>query len=103
MTRTAALIAVSAFCLLWTAGCASTDKPGSEAASPTGKPADATPDAHADVATLAKRLPGTLEGEMRRAQLLRTKGDYDEAARSLPQLLLIQPADGSVAAEYGRA
>src|SRR5205085_5296963 len=102
MTRTAALIAVSAFCLLGTAGCASTDNPGSEAAAPTGNPADATPDVHADVATLAKSLPGTLGGEIRRAQLLRTKGDYDEAARSLAQLMLIEPDDGRVVGEYGK-
>ena len=108
MTRAAALTAVSALSLLWTAGCASTDTPA--AAPPPAKTADATPDqnanfmpdAHEDVATLAKRLPGTLDGEIRRAQLLRMKGDYDEAARSLAQLMLVEPDDGRVVGEYGK-
>ena len=109
MTRAAALTAVSALCLLWTAGCASTGATDSTAAS-VAKTADTNPDPHAnlmpsaheDVATLTKNLPGTLDGEIRRAQLLRTKGDYDEAARSLAQLLLIEPDDARVVGEYGK-
>jgi Flp pilus assembly protein TadD len=110
MTRTAAMTAVSAFCLLWTAGCASTGTPGPQAASAPANTADVVPDAHADVmpdahadvATLAKNLPSTLNGEIRRAQLLRAKGDYDEAARSLAQLMLVEPDDGRVVGEYGK-
>lgn len=112
MTRAAAMTAVSALCLLWTAGCASTGatttQAASQAASAPAKPADdamradAMPDPRADVATLAKTLPGTLDGEIRRAQLLRAKGDYDEAARSLAQLILVAPDDGRVVGEYGK-
>jgi len=111
MTRTAAMTAVSAFCLLWTAGCASTGAHGPQAAAtaPANTPdvmpdahADVMPDAHSDVATLAKNLPTTLNGEIRRAQLLRAKGDYDEAARSLAQLMLVEPDDGRVVGEYGK-
>jgi len=104
MTRAAAMTAVSALCLLWTAGCAGTDTTKSAA---TAKPvdstiADGTPDAHADAATLTKNLPVTLDGEIRRAQLLRAKGDYDEAARSLAQMLLVAPDDGRIVGEYGK-
>jgi Flp pilus assembly protein TadD len=110
MTRTAAMTAVSAFCLLWTAGCASTGTANSGAAPPPATSGDAAADAHAnampdaqsDVATLTKNLPNTLSGEIRRAQLLRAKGDYDEAARSLAQLMLVEPDDGRVVGEYGK-
>ena len=103
MTRAAAMTAASALCLLWTAGCASTSADSSKATTPVAaKPADAMPDPHADLATLAKNLPGTLDGEIRRAQLLRSKGDYDEAARSLAQLMLVAPDDARVVGEYGK-
>ena len=109
MTRAAAMTAVSALCLLWTAGCASNGAPDSTAA-PAAKTADTAPDpdanlmpgAHDDVATLTKNLPGTLDGEIRRAQLLRTKGDYNEAARSFAQLLLVEPDNARVVGEYGK-
>lgn len=109
MNRAAAMTAVSALCLLWTAGCASNGTSGSDA-SASSKTAAATPDghgnlmpnAHQDVATLASNLPGTVDGEIRRAQLLRAKGDYDEAARSLAQLMLVEPDDARVVAEYGK-
>ena len=102
MTRAAALTAVSALCLIWTAGCGSTDTPRPDAASTAGKSADAAPDPHGDLATLAKNLPSTLDGEIHRAQLLRAKGDYDEAARSFAQLMLVEPDDGRVVGEYGK-
>jgi Flp pilus assembly protein TadD len=60
------------------------------------------PDVHADVATLTKTMPGTLDGQIQRAQLLRAKGDYAEAARSLAQIMLVSPDDGRVVGEYGK-
>jgi Flp pilus assembly protein TadD len=107
MTRAAAMTAASALCLLWTAGCASTSATKSEAAAqPPAKAADsvpvAMPDASSDIATLTRNHPGTIDGELRRAQLLRTKGEYDEAARSLAQIMLVAPDDGRVVGEYGK-
>jgi Flp pilus assembly protein TadD len=107
MNRAAAMTAASALCLLWTAGCASTSATKSEAAAqPPAQAADAVPvampDAGSDIATLTKNHPGTIDGELRRAQLLRTKGDYGEAARSLAQIMLVAPDDGRVVGEYGK-
>ena len=110
MTRAAAMTAVSALCLLWTAGCASTGTPASgttTAATGTTEPApDAqasfVPSAQDDVATLVKNHPGTLDGEIRRAQLLRAKGAYDEAVKSIAQLLLVEPDNARVVSEYGK-
>jgi len=106
MNRAAAMTAASALCLLWTAGCASTGESSSPAATSAAKAADgnaeAMPDSRSDIATLTKNLPGTLDGEIRRAQLLRSKGDYDEAAHSLAQLILFAPDDGRVVGEYGK-
>ena len=108
MTRAAALTAVSALCLLWTAGCASMK--GSDTTSAAAKPsgatpeaqADAMPDPNADIASLVKNHPGNLDGEISRAKLLRAKGDYDEAARSFAQLLLVEPDDARVVGEFGK-
>jgi Flp pilus assembly protein TadD len=113
MVRAVALSAASALCLILAAGCAGTSEPASKAASaPTAaKIADATPDStpyvgmpesNADVATLTKNLPSSLDGEIERAHLLRSKGDYDEAARSFAQLLLIAPDDARVVGGYGK-
>jgi Flp pilus assembly protein TadD len=106
MNRAIAMTAASALCLLWTAGCASTGASSSPvAASAAAKPADgadAMPNSGSDVATLARNLPATLDGEIRRAQLLRSKGDYDEAARSLAQIMLVAPDNGRVVGEYGK-
>jgi Flp pilus assembly protein TadD len=66
------------------------------------KPADENPSASSDIATLAKNLPATMEGEIKRAKLLRAKGDYPEAERSLAQLMLVAPDDGIVVGEYGK-
>src|SRR5579862_6696086 len=117
MTRAAAMTVVSALCLFWTAGCASTSAPGSNAAPTASKTANVAPDAanlapdaqanlmpdaRDDVATLAKTLPGSVDGEIRRAELLRAKGDYDEAARSFAQLLLVEPDDARIVGAYGK-
>ena len=107
MNRAAAMTAASVLCLLWTAGCASTGQTSAPAATPAApKSADAAaeamPDSRSDIATLTKNLPSTLDGEIRRAQLLRSKGDYDEAAHSLAQLILFAPDDARVVGEYGK-
>jgi Flp pilus assembly protein TadD len=104
MVRATAMSAASALCLIWVAGCASTNEPAAKAAAtpPTAAAAQAMPAANADVATLNKDLPTTLEGEIRRAQLLRSNGDYDDAARSLAQIMLVAPDDARVVGEYGK-
>ncbi len=104
MVRAVAMSAASALCLILAAGCASTSEHNSKVAStpPPAAIADEAPDANADIATLAKNLPSTLDGEIQRAQLLRSKGDYDEAARSFAQLLLIVPDNARVVGGYGK-
>lgn len=85
--------------------CAGTtaDRPKSDAADAAKtENVAALPSADADAATIAKQLPGTLEGEIRRAQLLRTKGDLDDAGRALAQLTLVAPDDARVVGEYGK-
>ncbi len=55
-----------------------------------------------DNAALFKRLPTDLDGEVRRAQLLRSQGDYRGAAASLVRLMLVAPDDPRVIGEYGK-
>jgi Flp pilus assembly protein TadD len=108
MRRATHLCAVLAFCAFSASGCESTKeaaaKPPVDAAATASL--DASPDAilnsDSDLATLSKTLPGTLDGEIRRAQLLRAKGDYDEAVKALAQLMLIAPDDPRVVGEYGK-
>jgi Flp pilus assembly protein TadD len=104
MNRAVAMSAASALCLILAAGCASSGAQVPKAAAQTvpAKPADPAPTANSDAATLAKDLPTTLDGEIQRAQLLRKKGDYDEAAHSLAQLMLVAPDDARVVGEYGK-
>jgi Flp pilus assembly protein TadD len=104
MVRAAAMSAASALCLLWAAGCADTSVPASKTASTAvaTKTADATSGGAADAKSAADNLPATLDGEIQRADQLRIKGDYDEAARSFAQLLLIAPDDARVVGGYGK-
>jgi len=104
MVRAVAMSAASALCLLWAAGCADTSEPASKAASApvAAKTADATSGSTADAKSSVDNLPGTLDGEIQRADRLRIKGDYDEAARSFAQLLLIAPDDARVVGGYGK-
>ena len=44
----------------------------------------------------------TLEDNIRAAQLLRTKGDYAGAVRTLSQLMLVAPDDPRIVGEYGK-
>ncbi|HEX4156936.1 MAG TPA: tetratricopeptide repeat protein [Rhizomicrobium sp.] len=104
MVRAVTMSAVSALCLIWAAGCAGTTEPASKAAPPSASAntGDAAVDSKADIAALANNLPGTLDGEIQRADLLRGKGDFDEAARSFAQLLLVAPDDARVVGGYGK-
>ncbi len=63
----------------------------------TGHAADAGPDA-----ALAKDLPHNLDGEIRRAQLLRAAGDLEGATHALAQLMLVAPDDPRIVGEYGK-
>ena len=90
------------------AGCASqttTDKAAAltgpaaaaGAAAQTGNAAAAGP-----YAALASNLPNNLDGEIRRAQLLRAAGDLEGATHALAQLMLVAPDDPRVVGEYGK-
>ena len=48
------------------------------------------------------KQPATLDGEIRRAQLLRAQGDFNDAVHSLSQLMLVAPDDPRVVGEYGK-
>jgi Flp pilus assembly protein TadD len=50
----------------------------------------------------ASTLPGSLEGDIREAQLLRIKGDYTGAVRMLSQLMLVTQDDPRIIGEYGK-
>jgi Flp pilus assembly protein TadD len=103
MKNVTAWNATSVLCALWLGACASaapTTGKAVAAAPETTQPA--SPGADADVATIAKNLPGTLDGEIRRAQLLRSKGDFDDASHALAQLMIVAPDDPRVIGEYGK-
>lgn len=100
MTRALAWNVSSVLCALWLGACAgATHDAVKTAAAGT---ADQAPDASADVSTIEKDLPTTLDGEIRRAQLLRSKGDYDDAGRALAQMMLVAPDNPKVVSEYGK-
>jgi Flp pilus assembly protein TadD len=105
MKRAVLMSAASAFCLLWATGCSTVGKPDAKqpvASAAVVTPPDENPNASSDIATLAKNMPSTMEGEIKRARLLREKGDYPEAEHSLAQLMLVAPDDGIVVGEYGK-
>ena len=105
MKRAVLMSAASAFCLLWATGCSTVGKPDAKqpvASAAVVTPPDENPNASSDIATLAKNMPATMEGEIKRARLLREKGDYPEAEHSLAQLMLVAPDDGIVVGEYGK-
>ena len=79
MKRVVLMSAASAFCLLWAAGCASTEHPDAKpaAAATLEKPVDENPSASSDIATLSRNLPGTMEGEMNGQKML-TKFIYSD-------------------------
>lgn len=68
-----------------------------DTATATSRAADAGP-----YAAMAGNLPHNLDGEIRRAQLLRAAGDLEGATHALAQLMLVAPDDPRVVGEYGK-
>lgn len=110
MDRMLARSAIIAFCALW-AGAANA---ATESAVPDGmaltgpaatepQPSDDPAAKDPDIAAIIKNLPANLDGEIRRAQVLRGKGDYKEAAKSLSELMIVAPDDPRVVGEFGKA
>jgi Flp pilus assembly protein TadD len=111
MDRMLARSAMIALCALWAA--AANAGTTNESAVPdadalTGpaatelQPSDQPGANDPDIAAVIKNLPANLDGEIRRAQLLRSKGDYKDAARSLSQLMIVAPDDPRVVGEFGK-
>jgi Flp pilus assembly protein TadD len=61
-----------------------------------------TAEAPSNDGATASTIPGTLENDIRDAQLLRVKGDYTGAVRTLSQLMLVAPDDPRIVGEYGK-
>jgi Flp pilus assembly protein TadD len=104
MNRISALTVTSVLCTLWLGACAgnSPAKPQVMTAPEKPQAPDLALQQSADISAIAKDLPGTLDGEVKRAQLLRSKGDLDDASHSLAQLMLVAPDDARVVGEYGK-
>ena len=82
--RTAAVV----FCAAWAVGCSSDTSDKANAPTTSGPHAAAKGGAGA-----TGELPTTLEGEIARAQALRTAGSYKEAASAFGQLMMVAPDD----------
>jgi len=93
MKRVSAICAANILCAVWLA--ASVNGAAAASAETTATPLMSTADS-------AANFPGTLDGEIRRAQQLRASGNLDEAAHSLAQLMLVAPDDARVVGEYGK-
>lgn len=102
MNRAVAMSAASAFFLVLATGWPNLSGSNAAAAEPAPKTAEAANGANPDTTENGLNLPVTLDGEIKRAQELRAKGDYDEALRSLAQLMLFAPDDPRVVGEYGK-
>ncbi|MBI3678141.1 MAG: tetratricopeptide repeat protein [Proteobacteria bacterium] len=98
MDRVIVRTAFATFALLWVTGCASSSDLNANAL--TGKQAASVDDSQ--LGTPGRNLADNLDGEIRRAQLLRTAGDFDAASKSLSQLMLVAPDDPRVVGEYGK-
>ena len=61
-----------------------------------------TAEAPSNDGATASTIQGSLENDIREAQLLRVKGDYTGAVRTLSQLMLVAPDDPRVVGEYGK-
>ena len=109
MDRLLARSAIVALCALW-AGAANaaneTAAPDASAltdpAATQMQPSDQPGANDPDIAAVIKNLPANLDGEIRRAQVLRSKGDYKDAARSLSQLMIVAPDDPRIVGEFGK-
>jgi Flp pilus assembly protein TadD len=114
MDRMLARSAAIALCALWAGTANAANAPATnESAAPnadalTGpaatqlQPSDQPGANDPDIAAVIKNLPANLDGEIRRAQLLRSKGDYKDAARSLSQLMIVAPDDPRIVGEFGK-
>jgi Flp pilus assembly protein TadD len=106
MKRVSSWNATSVLCALLLGACAgsaaSPAKPEAAAVPEKTQTADPGLQPDADLAAVLKDLPTSLDGEIRRAQLLRSKGDLDDASHALAQLMLVAPDDSRVIAEYGK-
>jgi Flp pilus assembly protein TadD len=98
MDRLLVSVAAAAICALSVAGCESTDLTSADALTSPAAEANSDP----QLGALAKTLPTNLDGEIRRAQLLRSQGDFAAATQSLSQLMLVAPDDARVVGEYGK-
>jgi Tfp pilus assembly protein PilF len=94
MSAKLARIAALGLCSVWASACADS---GPDADQLTGPAA-----AHSADGSSTSNLPSDLDGQIRRAQLLRSQGDYQGAAASLSQLLLVTPNDPRIIGEYGK-
>jgi Flp pilus assembly protein TadD len=69
----------------------------------TAPPKEAFAAAKEKAAAADKTAPTDLDGGIRKAQLLRAAGNYDEAIHILSQLMLVASDDPRVVAEYGKS
>ena len=102
MRRLIVRSAAALTCALATTGCTSLSLDYLAALtspSATEAPSDA---ASAPYGEIASKLPHDLDGEIRRAQLLRASSDFPGAAHALSQLMLVAPDDPRVVGEYGK-
>jgi Flp pilus assembly protein TadD len=111
MNRIAALSVTSVLCALWFGACSSTPPDVAKPVAPgpeKTQAAQSAPELAADplkdqaAADPSKDFPATLDGEIARAQDLRSKGDLTNAASALAQLILVAPDDPRVVGEYGK-
>lgn len=93
MNRYFVRTAAAVFCASWAAGCGS-DGATTAAHGPAPAPAN--------VQAATDEQPTTLEAEIAKAHVLRVQGNYDAAAKSFAQLMLIAPDDVRVVGEYGK-
>ncbi|HUO92245.1 MAG TPA: tetratricopeptide repeat protein [Rhizomicrobium sp.] len=96
MNRQFARTAAAVFCVASLAGCATTASDKANAPTASSQPGARLQDASAN------DLPTTLDGEIARAHRLREAGSYEEAAKSLAQLMIVAPDDVRVVGEYGK-
>lgn len=103
MNRSIAYSTVTVLCALWVTGC-STANPFDTGATKASVAAAKSDKANAatDPAATPPSPPASLEDEIKDAQALRAKGDYDGAVKELAQLILISPDDSRVIGEYGK-
>lgn len=83
-----------ALCAVWAAGCGTAGAQDATNLPAAGQTADA--------GLAADNLPGTLDGEIARAHALRAKGNFDDAAKALGQLMLVAPDNPQVVGEYAK-